>query len=99
MRIALDGSLEGEIVTRIKFDGVKQGAGAKRNFATRQLSNLPIQFNVNLRAPFFQLIGSFRSLYDSRYVADPRALGLIDKDGRPIKPAPPIQPPVSEKKP
>ncbi len=99
MRIALDGSLEGEIVTRIKFDGVKQGAGAKRNFATRQLSNLPIQFNVNLRAPFFQLIGSFRSLYDSRYVADPRALGLIDKDGRPIKPAPPIQPPVSEIKP
>ncbi len=108
MRIALDGSLEGEIVTRIKFDGVKQGAGAKRNFATRQLSKLPIQFNVNIRAPFFQLIGSFRSLYDTRYVADPRTLGLIDKDGRPIAPAPvapiklpalPIQPPVSEKKP
>ena len=108
MRIALDGSLEGEIVTRIKFDGVKQGAGAKRNFATRQLANLPIQFNVNIRAPFFQLIGTFRSLYDSRYVADPRTIGLIDKDGRPIAPAPvapakpaapPIQPPVSEKKP
>ena len=103
MRVALDGALEGEIVTRIKFDGVKQGTGAKRNFATRQLAKLPIQFNVNLRAPFFQLIGSFRSLYDPRYVADPRALGLIDKQGRPIAPAkppvPPIQPPVSEKKP
>ena len=108
MRIGLDGALEGEIVTRVKFDGVKQGAGAKRNFATRQLANLPIQFNVNIRAPFFKLIGSFRSLYDPRYVADPRALGLIDKDGRPIAPkpvvpatppAPPIQPPVSEIKP
>lgn len=100
MRVALDGALEGEIVTRVKFNGVKQGAGAKRNFATRQLSNLPIQFNVNLRAPFFQLIGSFRSLYDSRYVADPRALGLIGKDGKPVKvSAPAIQPPVSEKKP
>ena len=108
MRIALDGSLEGEIVTRIKFDGVKQGAGAKRNFATRQFANLPIQFNINIRAPFFQLIGTFRSLYDSRYVADPRTLGLIDQAGRPIAPAPvapatpaasPIQPPVSEKKP
>jgi hypothetical protein len=114
MGIALDGSLEGEIVTRLKFDGVKQGAGAKRNFATRQLANLPIQFNVNIRAPFFKLVGAFRSLYDSRYIADPRALGLIGKDGRPIAPAPiapaqpvapanppapPIQPPVSEKKP
>jgi hypothetical protein len=99
MRIALDGALEGEIVTRVKFDGVRQGAGAKRNFATRQLSHLPVQFNVNLRAPFFQLIGSFRSLYDPRYVADPRALGLIDKDGRPTNPALPIQPPVSENKP
>ncbi len=105
MRIALDGALEGEIVTRIKFDGVKQGAGAKRNFATRQIANLPIQFNVNLRAPFFKLVGSFRSLYDPSYVADPRGLGLIDKHGRPVAPvkpepapSPPIQPPVSEKK-
>ncbi len=103
MQVTLDGTLEGEIVTRVKFDGVKQGAGAKRNFVTRQLAGLPIQFNVNLRAPFFQLIGSFRSLYDPHAVADPRLLGLIDKAGRPVAPAkisaPSIQPPVSEKKP
>ncbi len=98
MRIAMDGALEGEIVTRVRFDGVKQGAGAKRNFITQRFANLPIQFNVNLRAPFYQLITSFKAMYDPAFVKDPRTLGLIDANGRPIAPAvvnpplPPIKP-------
>ncbi|MDE2597312.1 MAG: YdbH domain-containing protein [Sphingomonadales bacterium] len=111
MRIAMDGALEGEIVTRVRFTGVKQGEGAKRNFITRRLAGLPIQFNVNLRAPFYQLITSFKAMYDPNYIRDPRMLGLIGADGKPLgapakrqMSAPPpqspsIQPPVSEKKP
>jgi len=107
MRIAMDGALEGNIVTRVRFDGVKQGAGAKRNFITRQFARLPLQFNVNVRAPFYQLITSFKSLYDPAYVKDPRTVGLLDAAGRPIAqpgagPAnagKPIQPPVSGKQP
>ncbi len=100
MRIAMDGALEGEIVTRVRFTGVKQGAGARRNFITRRLGNLPIQFNINLRAPFHQLITSFKSIYDPGYVPDPRTLGLIGADGQPVKRQPPvIQPPVSETRP
>lgn len=109
MRIAMDGALAGEIVTRLRFDGVKQGSTARKNFITRRLANLPLQFNVNLRAPFYQLVTSLKALYDPVYVRDPRTLGLIDKQGRPQPPVPPltpvlpalppIQPLVSEKKP
>ncbi|HUQ12773.1 MAG TPA: YdbH domain-containing protein [Novosphingobium sp.] len=106
MTIALDGTLEGEIVTRVKFDGVKQGAGAKRNILTRAVGDLPIQMNVNIRAPFYQLITSLKAMYDPAFVKDPRVLGLIDEAGRPIArptpaptPSPSIQPSESEKVP
>ena len=105
MTIALDGALEGEIVTRVKFGGVRQGAAAKRNILTRAVANLPIQFNVNIRAPFYQLATSLKAIYDPAYVKDPRAIGLIDAEGKPVtpapspSPAPPIQRPESEQVP
>lgn len=98
MDIAMDGTLEGEIVTRLSFGGVTQGEGAKRNFLTDRIGKLPIQFNVNLRAPFFQLISSFKSFYDPEYVRDPRTLGLMDAQGRPV-PRPPAALPASAVKP
>lgn len=102
MRVQMSGALEGEIVTRVTFDGITQGAGAKRNFITRQIAKLPIRFNVNIRAPFFQLMHSFRSMYDPEALADPRVLGLIGTDGKPIArpatqtaPKQDVQPPAS----
>jgi hypothetical protein len=108
MQIAMDGELEGELVTRVRFDGVTQGAGAKRNIITRQLAHLPIQFNVNVRAPFQKLLGTFRSLYDTKALRDPRELGLVGKDGKPVarpesatdpKKTPDIQPSDSRDRP
>lgn len=84
MTIAMNGSLAGEIVTNVSFDGVKQGSGAKRNFVTRQLGKLPLRFLVNIRAPFYALIVNFKSFYDASYLQDPRTLGLIDAQGRPV---------------
>jgi len=84
MQIGMEGHLDGEIVTRVQIDGVTQGVGAKRNFLTREIGKLPIRFNINVRAPFQRLLHSFRSLYDPTYVRDPRDLGLVDKDGKPI---------------
>lgn len=81
MDIAMNGSLTGEIVTNVRFDGVKQGEGAKRNIITRALANLPIQFKLNIKAPFYQLITSFKSLRDPASVRDPRELGLLSSDG------------------
>ncbi|MBB4856875.1 hypothetical protein HNO88_000172 [Novosphingobium chloroacetimidivorans] len=84
MSVGMNGALEGEILTRLSFSGVSQGEGASKNFLTRRIAKLPIQFNVNLRAPFFQLVTSFKSLYDPAFVRDPRTLGLIDASGKPI---------------
>lgn len=84
MTIGMNGALEGEIVTRLSFSGVSQGEGASTNFLTRRIAKLPIRFDINLRAPFLQLVSSFKSLYDPTYVRDPRSLGLIDANGNAI---------------
>ncbi|WP_239805849.1 intermembrane phospholipid transport protein YdbH family protein [Croceicoccus hydrothermalis] len=101
MSVAIDGALEGEIVTRVRFDGVSQGPGTQSNFLTRRIAKLPFRFNVNIRAPFYQLIGSLKSLYDPSAVRDPRELGLVDDDGVRLipddravpAPSPPSDPP------
>lgn len=97
MTLRMDGALTGEIVTRVRFDGVSQGEGASRNFVTRRLASLPIRFNVNVRAPFYQLITSIKAMYDPAFVRDPRELGLIGPDGAPERevvnpPLPAIRP-------
>jgi hypothetical protein len=97
MSIAMDGNLTGEIVTRVRFDGVRQGGTAKRNFLTRRFENLPIRFNVNVRAPFYQLITSIKSMYDPASVRDPRSIGLLNADGTVLQqsvtpPPPPVTP-------
>lgn len=93
MEIGIDGHIDGDIVTNLRIEGVRQGLGAKRNFITRQLAGLPIQFNININAPFYQLMTSFKSFYDPAYVRDPRSLGLIDAKGKPIeRPAVPVSP-------
>ena len=84
MTIGLEGDLAGEIVTKVSFGGISQGKGAERNLITRQLSQLPIRFDINVRAQFYQLLGSLRSLYDPSMVRDPRDLGLVDAHGRPM---------------
>lgn len=85
MEIGLSGHLDGDILTTLRIEGVKQGKGAKRNFVTRQLGKLPVQFNINIRAPFYQLVTSFKSFYDPAYIRSPRAVGLVDEGGKPIE--------------
>lgn len=98
MRIEMDGPLTGDILTRVQFGGVRQGTGTKKNFVTRQIANLPIQFNVNIRAPFYKLMSSLKSIYDPASVRDPRDLGLLADDGkrfvRPSDAPPPPGPPT-----
>lgn len=85
MRIAMDGDLTGAIVTRVQLDGVSQGKGAEENILTRRLASLPIRVDVNIRAPFYSLIGSVRAMYDPSAIRDPRELGLIDAQGHAIR--------------
>jgi len=102
MQIDLNGNLGGDIVTRIRFDGLSQGTGAKRNFLTKRIAKLPIRFILNIKAPFFSLFGSFKQLYDPSLVTDPRELGLVDGQGHAItKPTltPPTLPPPPQSPP
>lgn len=78
MQVGLSGDLAGEIITNFDFDGVRQGAGASRNFITRRLAKLPIQFKINVRSEnFSQLALIARGWSDPTAWGDPVAMGLI----------------------
>ncbi len=69
MQIGVNGNIGGEVVTEVRFRGLQQGSGAKRNFITRQLAKLPIQFNVRIQSEFISLFGDMRLLFDGAYAA------------------------------
>ncbi|MGI4733406.1 MAG: intermembrane phospholipid transport protein YdbH family protein [Janthinobacterium lividum] len=64
LSIAMNGPLDGEMVTAVRFAGISQGKGAKSNFVIRRLQRLPFVFNIQIRAPFRGLIDSAQSFYD-----------------------------------
>ena len=95
--IVMNGPLAGEVITEVRFAGIGQGAGAKRNFLFDRLQKLPIVFNVRIKAPFRQLIDSAQSFYDPRRLIErnlPQLLEEQNKRAAPPTPAPakPIQP-------
>jgi hypothetical protein len=98
MGVTLNGPLEGEIITKVQMTGIKQGADAKRNFITDRFRKLPIQFNINVKAQFYQLITSLKAMYDPAFIRDPREIGLIDAEGNPIRHES-VNPPLPEIKP
>ena len=76
---------DGEIITKVQMSGIRQGEAAKRNFITDRFRKLPIQFNINVKAQFYQLITSLKAMYDPAFIRDPREIGLIDAQGNPIR--------------
>jgi hypothetical protein len=93
--VQMDGPLAGEMVTGVRFTGIKQGKGAKSNFLLRRLTRLPIQFNITIRAPFRGLIDSAASFYDPQRLVKRNLQALIDEQNRKTG----VQPPASEKVP
>ncbi|HEU4960546.1 MAG TPA: YdbH domain-containing protein [Sphingomonas sp.] len=100
LEITLDGPIAGEMVTQVRFAGVHQGAGTHANFLVKRLMKLPFVFNVTIRAPFRQLIGSAQSFYDPSKLPVDKLRTLIDEERQQKTPATPgkpaIQPPESE---
>ncbi|USI73830.1 intermembrane phospholipid transport protein YdbH family protein [Sphingomonas morindae] len=90
LAVDLDGRLDGEIVSRVRFTGVREatpGAG----LVARLIRNLPFRFSIAIRAPFRALLGTARSY------ADPSL--LLAGTGLPAAAAPSspaIQPAVSD---
>ena len=103
MRVGLGGDLAGEIITNFEFDGVRQGEGASRNFITRRLAKLPIQFRINVRSQTFSHLALIARGYgDPTAWGDPFAQGLIRiENGRlvPRNPGIKIMPPAANPSP
>ncbi|MFB0611152.1 intermembrane phospholipid transport protein YdbH family protein [Aurantiacibacter poecillastricola] len=85
MAIGMDGPLTGELVTQVRFEGIGQGELAESNIVTRAIDDLPIELRINIRAPFYKLITSLRSMYDPAAVRDPRDLGLLGVEGERLR--------------
>jgi translocation and assembly module TamB len=78
--IGVAGDIDGEIVTEVKFSGLQQGTGAQRNFITKQLAKIPIEFNVTIRAQFLALISSVRGLYDADFLSNQGLPPAIERE-------------------
>jgi hypothetical protein len=95
--IEMNGPLAGEMITQVRFAGVGQGTGAKRNFLLDRLQKLPLVFNVTIRAPFRQLIDSAQSFYDPRRLIERNLPALLEEQNKKRRAPPePVQPPASE---
>lgn len=101
MSIQMNGKLDGEMVSEIRFNGVSRGtikpvatgliARVGGQLAT-ELQRLPFIFNIRIRAPFRGLIASARSFYDpSLLIQDQLGPGFQTEK-------PPVQPSDSETK-
>ena len=96
LTIVLNGDLDGEMVTDIRFGGVGQGEGATRNFLTNQIARIPLVFNVKVTGPFRQLVTSAKGLYDPTVWIEQNLDQLIQQQQEAAKASAPVQPPESE---
>lgn len=100
LTIILNGDLDGEMVTDIRFGGVGQGEGATRNFVTNQVAKLPFVFNVKITAPFRQLLTSAKGFYDPSLLIEQNLPALMraqeEAEAAARGAATPVQPPESE---
>lgn len=97
LTIILNGDLDGEMVTDIRFGGVGQGEGATRNFLTNQIAKIPLVFNVKVTGPFRQLVTSAKGLYDPTVWIEQNLSQLLQQqESATSVTASPVQPPESE---
>lgn len=91
LSVELNGSLDGEIVSKVRFDGTNDApvaSASSRGLAGRMLApltGLPFRFNITITAPFRGLVNSAQTF------ADPSIL-LRQASPAPAVTPPPIQP-------
>lgn len=87
--ISLDGRLDGEMVSRVRFTGVRE-ATPEQSLITRLIRNLPFHFNITIHAPFRGLVGSARAYIDPRLLLNqvqPTPPALPAKTATPAEPS------------
>lgn len=93
LEIIMNGPLAGEVITEVRFAGIGQGEGAKRNFIFDRLQKLPLVFNVRIKAPFRGLIDSAQSFYDPKRLIARNLPALMEEQKKRAKPPAPTPPP------
>lgn len=93
LTLELNGALDGEMITTVRFNGVNQLPLAQsRNFFLKQFNEIPFLFNITIKAPFRGLFSMVRSFNDPS-VFIPRGLQTLPP---PPPPTPPVQTKESE---
>lgn len=91
LAIDLDGALDGELISKVIFDGTNETPKeAKGGGLLAKFTNLPFRFNITIRAPFRGLLNSAQSLND------PRSLIGSQLPRAPTPVPAPVQPQESE---
>lgn len=89
LTLDLNGALDGEMITVVRFNGVNQLPLAQsRNFFLKQFNEIPFLFNITIKAPFRGLFSMVRSFNDPS-VFIPRGLQAVPS---PLPPNPPVLP-------
>lgn len=93
LTLELNGALDGEMVTVVRFNGVNQLPLAQtKNFFLKQFNEIPFLFNITIKAPFRGLFSMVRSFNDPS-IFIPRGLQALPP---PPPHTPPVQPKESE---
>ncbi len=77
LTISMNGRIDGEMLTSVNFSGLAQGRGVEDNFLTRAIRRLPVIFQINITAPFRNLLTSARGLYDPTILIEQNLPALI----------------------
>lgn len=93
LAILLDGSLDGEIISKVIFSGTNEAPVAVRKGLLGGLVGLPFKFNITITAPFRSLVNSAQSINDPRGLVK----GSLEQQRAREAAAKPVQPEESEK--
>lgn len=96
LAVTLNGPLSGSLITGLQFDGLAQGAGAKRNILARAIAGLPFVFKIRIDAPLRQLLGTARSFNDPSLLVE-QNLGLLYREQVKETGVDPLTPPEEDR--
>lgn len=66
LAIEMNGSLDGELVSRVLFNGVNKAPVGEKRELVKRFTNLPFRFNITITAPFRSLLNSAQAINDPR---------------------------------
>ena len=97
LEITLDGSLDGEFLTRINMDGLARNPGGTREPSggisgmlvgrvLHQLARVPFHFNIRIQGPFRALVATARSFEDPSDLIRASLPRLLERETPPDSP-------------